>query len=280
MLVYAISNHKGGVGKTTSAINLGAAFAQAGRRVLLLDLDPQGCLTASVGGQADGPSMCDALNDPSHAVQAIIPCSGGMHLIPAKATLAVTLHEIARSTSAAFRLTLALQTVERQFDIALIDCPSALGSATTNALTAADVALVPMQCDFLSLRGLADLQAIAAAIQETTNPDLRLRVAATLFDKRTSHSSDILREAREALPGLVFQTLIPRSIRLAEAPATGHTILDYAPRSLGAEAYRALAQEIMQEENTYGTTRRYSGSNTETALLLQTGGSACTSAAT
>lgn len=277
MLVYAITNHKGGVGKTTSAANLGAAFSEAGRRVLLIDLDPQASLTAAVGVEAVSLSMSEVLLRPEESEKAVVPCTGGMHIIPAKATLSVVLHEIAGAHQSAFRVAAALQKLSGRFDTVLVDCPATLGAAITNALTAADVALVPMQCNFLSLRGLADMHAIASAIQETTNPDLRLRVAGTLYDKRTTHAFDVLHESRKALPGLVYQTLIPRSVRLAEAPATGQTILEYAPRSQGADAYRALAREMMQEENTHGTTRRYPGSNAQSALLLTTGGSAGTS---
>jgi chromosome partitioning protein len=123
-----------------------------------------------------------------------------------------------------------------------------------------------LQCEFLSLRGLADVQEITATIQESTNPHIRLRVVATMFDRRTIHAQDVLREARTALPGLVFETVIPRTIRLAEAPAMGQTILEFAPDSNGAFAYRTLASEIIQEDSSYASPRRYSGSHAEPAF--------------
>jgi len=265
MLVYAITSQKGGVGKTTTTVNLGAALRQAGKRVLLLDMDPQGSLTAAVGRKAGGISIGDVLRDPDSILNSIYPCAGGMHVITATATLANVFLELAELENPAFRLSRALGMVRECYDYALIDCPPSLGHATTNALTAANVALVPLQCEFLSLRGLADVQEIAAAIQETTNPNLRMRVVATMFDKRTIHAQDVLREARTALPGLVYETVIPRTVRLAEAPATGQTILEYAPESNGAYAYCALAQEIQQEDSEYGTTRGHSSGYAEPA---------------
>jgi chromosome partitioning protein len=265
MLVYAITSQKGGVGKTTTTVNLGAALAQEGKRVLLIDLDPQGSLTAAVGRATGAVTIGDVLESPEKILSAIYPCAGNMHVVTATATLASVFLDLETMDNPAFRLSKALSMVAPSYDYALIDCPPSLGHATTNALTAAAVALVPLQCEFLSLRGLADVQEIAAAIQETTNPDLRMRVVGTMFDKRTIHANDVLREARTALPGLVYESVIPRTVRLAEAPATGQTILEYAPESNGAFAYRALAQEILQEDSGYGTTSRHQSGNAEPA---------------
>lgn len=257
MLTYAISSQKGGVGKTTTTVNLGAAFAQEGRRVLLLDMDPQGSLTAAVGADAGVISMGEVLQKPENMMHAISPCAGGMRVVAASPTLASVFQELSEMSNPAFRLAMALQTVQDCYDYTLIDCPPSLGHATTNALAAANVVLVPLQCEFLSLRGLRDMEDIAAVIRETTNPTLQLRVLGTMFDKRTLHANEVLQEAHTTLPGLVYQTVIPRTVRLAEAPANGKTIFEYAPESNGAYAYCMLAQEILQEEKRHGAQERY-----------------------
>ncbi len=267
MLTYAITSQKGGVGKTTTTVNLGAGLAREGKRVLLLDLDPQGSLTAAVGRKVGSITIGDVLLNPDRMLNAIYPCAGEMHVVTATATLASVLLQLNEASDPAFRMRRALSMVGECYDYALIDCPPSLGHATSNALTAARVALVPLQCEFLSLRGLADVQEIAATIQESTNPDLRLRVVATMFDKRTVHARDVLEEARNALPGLVYETVIPRTVRLAECPAAGMTILEYAPDSNGTFAYCALAQEILAEDNGYGTTERHSSGHAEPACF-------------
>lgn len=267
MFVYAISSQKGGVGKTTSTVNLGAALAEQGLRVLIIDLDPQGSLTAAVGRKPGSATIEDVLRAPEALLGAIYPCAGNMHVVTATATLANTFLELEQNQDTPYRLSQALERVKDCYDYCLIDCPPSLGHATTNALTAADVALVPLQCEFLSLRGLADVQEIASAIQETTNPGLRMRVVGTMFDKRTIHANDVLREARVALPGLVYETVIPRTVRLAEAPATGQTVLEYAGDSNGAFAYRMLAKEVIEEDREYGATRRHPSGDAEPAFV-------------
>lgn len=256
MDIYAITSQKGGVGKTTTTVNLGAALAHEGRRVLLLDMDPQGSLTTAVGSKAEGLSMEDVLRQPESLREAISPCAGKMQVVPAAPTLVSVFQELYAMPQPAFRLASALQTVQDRFDYTLIDCPPSLGHATTNALTASRVALVPLQCEFLSLRGLRDVEDIVAMIRETTNPALQLRVLGTMFDQRTLHAKEVLEEAHTSLPGLVFETVIPRTVRLAEAPALGQTILEYAPESTGAYAYSRLAQEISQEEAKHGASGR------------------------
>jgi chromosome partitioning protein len=265
MFVYAITSHKGGVGKTTTTVSLGAALAQEGKRVLLLDMDPKGGLTAAVGQTPPPVSMGEVLREPSRLAEAILPCAGRMDCIAATAMLAVVFVELALREGSAFRLHQALQDVRDRYDYVLIDCAASLGCALNNALTSAQVALVPLQCDYLSLRGLADIQEVVSTIHETTNPALRLRVVGTMFDKRVAHAHDVLDAARCALPGQVYQTIIPRTVRLAEAPATGQTILEYAPNSLGAHSYRLLGQEVLQEVETDETTRRYSDRDAEPA---------------
>jgi chromosome partitioning protein len=258
MFTYAISSQKGGVGKTTTTVNLGAALAQQGRRVLLLDMDPQGSLTAAVGANPGDVTMGDVLQHPENLINAISPCTGGMRAVTATPTLASVFQELTEMSTPAMRLTMALRTVEDCYDFALIDCPPTLGFATTNALAAAQVVLVPLQCEFLSLRGLHDMEDIAAVIRETINPSLRLRVLGTMFDKRTIHANQVLQEAHVAMPGLVYQTVIPRTVRLAEAPAHGQTIFEYSPESNGAYAYCMLAEEILQEERKNGAQGQHS----------------------
>lgn len=267
MRIIAITSQKGGVGKTTTAINLGAALKRQGKRVLLLDLDPQGSLTLAMGRAAGSPSMAETLLDTSAIFQAIQVCDNGLHLVGSVPTLAVVLMQLAEQENPAGRLQQTLRQVEDRYDYALIDCPSSLGHAITNALTAAHVAIVPLQCEFLALGGMVDMQEVIEVIRETTNPGLQTRILGTMFTRRNLHAQDVLNEARAALPGLVYDTAIPRTVRLAEAPATGQTIFDYAPRTTGAEAYSQLAQELLQEETRHEQTRRYSSGYAESAML-------------
>jgi chromosome partitioning protein len=261
MFVYAITNHKGGVGKTTAAATLGAAFSRSGKRVLLVDMDPQASLTAAVGAHPSDRTLEDVLINPALAELAISPCTGGMQIISARASLANTLALIPNIPKNALRLKRSLELLDGQFDTVLLDCPSALGAAMTNALTAAQVAIVPIQGDYLSLRGLADMQSICAAIQRTTNPQLQMRAFAGIYDCRTLHGIDVLAETRESLGSRMLETLVPRTVRLAEAPATGTTVIEYSPRSRGAQAYCCLANELLELEVNYGKTRRHSGSD-------------------
>jgi len=270
MWVYAIVSQKGGVGKTTTTVNLGAALAEMGHRVLLIDLDPQGSLTAAVGRQPGSIGIADVLLQPDKILSAIHPCAGGMRVVTATAQLANVMLELDQLPDPVHRLARAVALVADCHDYCLIDCPPSLSHATTNALTAAHVALVPLQCEFLSLRGLSDVQEIALTVRDTTNPHLRMRVVATMYDRRTIHAQDVLREARAALPGLVCESIIPRTVRLAEAPAVGQTILEYAPDSNGAFSYRALAQELLAEDGAHEKTGRHPGSDAEPALLRAT----------
>jgi chromosome partitioning protein len=218
-----------------------------------------------VGAKPDGRTFEDVLINPSAVDQAIMPCCGGMSIVPARASLAVSLALIPNIPKNAFRLKGSLSRLEGQFDTVMLDCPSAIGSAMTNALTAADLAIIPIQCDYLSLRGLADMQSICAAIRQTTNPSLQMRAFAGIYDRRTMHGVDVLAETRAALGQRMLEVLVPRTVRISEAPATGTTILEYAPKSRGALAYCSLANELLKLEVNDGKTRRHSGGDTSAA---------------
>ena len=276
MFVYAVTNHKGGVGKTTAAATLGAAFVLLGRRVLLVDLDPKASLTAAVSARFDGETAEDLFDTPSRAERTIVPCASGMEIIPARASLAIKLRALSYVPDAKARLKIALESLKSRFDTVLIDCNSNLDGGLANALTAAHIALVPFQCDYLSLRGLIDTQAICSAIMQDSNPGLVVRAFANMHDRRTTYASDSLAEARAALGAQLLDVIVPRSVRLAEAPAMGTSVLASSPRCLGAEAYRRLANELIEGETHYGTTGRHPIGNTHASQRWADGGNALT----
>ena len=276
MFVYAVTNHKGGVGKTTATATLGAAFVLLGRRVLLVDLDPKASLTAAVSARFDGASVEDIFDTPSRAECAIVPCAAGMMIIQARASLAIKLRTMSYVPDAKARLKTALESVKSRFDTVLIDCNSNLDGSLANALTAANIALVPFQCDYLSIRGLTDTQAICDAIKQDSNPGLTLRAFANMHDRRTTYASDALAEARACLGTQLLDAVIPRSVRLAEAPAVGTTVIEYSPRSSGAEAYCRLARELIEGETHYGTTGRHPICDTHASHSREDGSGALT----
>lgn len=267
MLVYAVASQKGGVGKTTTTASLGAALAREGRRVLLVDMDPQASLTTALGQSASRAGTEDVLTGITDIAGARVKCACGVDLVPATARLAVTLVQLAQGEVAPLRLKLALRRVRDEYDFVFIDCPPTLSHAITNALTAADFVLVPLQCEYLALRALFDMQDIIKVVRESTNPSLRMRVIATMLDRRSNHGYDVLCEARAALPGLVYDTPIPRTIRLAEAPAVGDTVFEFAPESTGAEAFIRLGKEILEEAISHEQTRFDSSRDAEPALF-------------
>lgn len=276
MFVYAVTNHKGGVGKTTAAATLGAAFVLLGRRVLLVDLDPKASLTAAVSAGFDGATVEDLFDTPSRAERTIVPCASGMEIIPARASLAIKLRALSFVPDAKARLKTALESLKPRFDTVLIDCNSNLDGGLVNALTAADIALVPFQCDYLSLRGLIDTEAICGAIVQDSNPALIVRAFASMHDRRTTYASDSLAEARAALGAQLLDAMIPRSVRLAEAPAMGISVLESSPRCSGAEAYRRLANELIEGETHYGTTGRHPICDTHASHSREDGSGALT----
>jgi len=247
---YALANQKGGVGKTTTAINLGAYLAQAGKRILLVDIDPQANATSSLGidkNQIRGGTYEAILGITSPSQFILHNPNLKIWVLPASPALAGAEVELVERPSRENRLNDALKTLADQFDYILIDCPPSLGLLTLNGLVAArDGVIIPVQCEYLALEGLGQLTHTLDRIRLGIFPNLYIRgVVLTMFDPRTNLSSDVVTEVQKFFPKRVFSAVIPRSVRLAEAPSYGVPISIYDPRSAGANAYKALAQEII-----------------------------------
>jgi chromosome partitioning protein len=247
--VVAVANQKGGVGKTTTVVNLGAYLA-LGVRVLVVDLDPQANATSSLGldpGKLTGSTYEGLLGEA--ALSDVIVSSGRdqLDLAPASRALAGAQIELVEMADREHRLRLALAEVRERYDVVLIDCPPSLGILTLNALVAADLLLAPVQCEYLALEGLAQLMVTIELVHATLNPRLELLgMLMTLFDPRTRLSSQVVDEVRRHFPQRTFETVIPRSVRLSEAPSFGKPVLEYEPTSRGAVAYADLAQELIR----------------------------------
>ncbi len=242
----AIANQKGGVGKTTTAINLGAALAMRGVRTLIIDLDPQGNASTGLG------IANEARESTSHDLLAgmeVEPLETGIEhlsIVPATADLSSIDVELADDARRAVRLREALGRVSRETDVVLIDCPPSLNLLTVNAMVAANSVLVPLQCEFFALEGLSQLLLTVREIRRTISPRLRIEgVVLTMYDKRNNLSRQVERDAREYLEDLVFRTVIPRNVRVSEAPSFARPVVLYDPRSAGAKAYFDLAQEFL-----------------------------------
>lgn len=247
--IVAVVNQKGGVGKTTTAINLGAAMAERGRQVLLIDLDPQANATSGVGVDPSSPhlSVYHLLNGEATLDEVARPTSmPGLFLVPSELGLAGAEVELAGQPDRELRLRRALGELHGGFGDVLIDCPPSLGLLTLNALAAAGRMLIPLQAEYFALEGLANLLQTHQRVRAGLNPDLELGgILLTLFDGRTTLAWDVLEEVRRVYPELVFRTLIPRNIRLGEAPSHGLPVLLYDPGCRGSIAYRQLAQEVL-----------------------------------
>ena len=247
--VIACANQKGGVGKTTTVINLATYLALEGRRILVVDLDPQGNATSGLGfdraaAQASiYPSLVDGLSPRGLVKPTQID---GLWLIPSGRDLAGAEVELVELPQRERKLQQALAELRDAFDFILLDCPPAVGLLTVNALTAADAVLVPIQCEYYALEGLSQLLSTIDLVRDNLNPRLQLAgVLLTMFDARTTLSADVAAEVRRHLGQTVFDTVVPRSVRLAEAPSYGRPIARYSPESRGAQAYRALATEVL-----------------------------------
>jgi len=245
--VYAIANQKGGVGKTTTAVNVAACIAEAGYATLLVDIDPQANATVGLGlSKEREPSVYDVLTGDATAAEAIAKTGiGNLSILPSHPDLAGANVELPREAGSEQRLREALAPVRDRYAYVLLDCPPSLGPLTVNALVAADRVIVPVQTEYYALEGLAGLLDTLGLIQRELNP--RLAVAGmllTMHDGRTRLGRDVEREVREHFPELVFDTVIPRNVRIGEAPSFGRPVIHHDPHSSGAEAYFELAKEV------------------------------------
>lgn len=254
--IFAITNQKGGVGKTTTAVNLAAALAGLGWQVLLVDIDPQANATASFGLQRPDPdrTVYGLLLNPSLPAP-IVEAAALIDLVPSSPDLAGAELELVQAPDRELRLKRGLGAIGGGYDVTLIDCPPSLGLLTLNALVAAEGAVVPIQCEYLALEGLSQVSRTLSLVRHQVNPSLRLAgVLMTMYDRRTNLASDVVADVQEHFPREIFQTFIPRSVRLSEAPSHGLTIFAYDAKrspgssSLGAQAYQALALEFAARE--------------------------------
>ena len=247
--IIAIVNQKGGVGKTTTAVNLTAALTEAGKRVLLCDFDPQANGTSGLGVDKRRlqRSVYDVVINDVPVQQAIVHTDYG-DVLPSTADLAGAGVELITMENPNYRLRDALQRVQHQYDYIFIDCPPSLELLTVNALAAADGILVPVQCEYYALEGLTDLMTTLRMVKKRINPTLEIfGVVLTMFDGRTNFSTQVAQEVRRHFPGKVYATVVPRNVRLAEAPSHGRPVSAYDKTSRGALAYKAMAQEIMEK---------------------------------
>lgn len=246
--IIAVANQKGGVGKTTTSVNLSAAFAEMGKKVLLIDCDPQGNATSGLGIEKDGLelSIYDALINDTPMEEIIIQTQFGLDVVPSVMDLAGAEVELVHLEDKQYRLKKAVELVKEKYDYILIDCPPSLGHVTLNALTAADSVLLPLQCEFYALEGLSQLLSTVQLVQEQLNEKLRIEgLVLTMYDSRTNLAEQVVEEVKTHFPDMVYATKIPRNVRLSEAPSFGKPIFAYASSSKGAQAYMSLAEEVV-----------------------------------
>jgi chromosome partitioning protein len=248
--IIAIANQKGGVGKTTTAINLGASLAVAEQRTLVIDIDPQGNASSGLGVErrADLPSIYDVLVDRAPMDEVLLKEVNFplLDLVPSNRDLVGAEVELVQTSDRETRLKSAVAAVRDDYDFILVDCPPSLGLLTLNTLTAADSVLIPIQCEFYALEGLTQLLNTVRLVQRGLNSDLAIEgVLLTMYDKRLNLSKQVAREAREYFGDRVYETVIPRNVRLAEAPSFGRPIVVYDALSQGAQSYLKLAREVI-----------------------------------
>lgn len=250
--IIAIANQKGGVAKTTTAVNLSACLALRGKRVLLVDIDPQGNATSGLGVDKNSLESCvyDVLLEGVPAEEIIISTEvAGLYLLPATLQLAGAEIELVSLEARERRLAQALAPLRNKYEYIFIDCPPSLGLLTVNALAAADSVLIPIQCEYYALEGLGQLLNTLELVRKNLNPSLEIEgVLLTMFDARTNLGIQVVDEVKNFFRGKVYATIIPRNVRLSEAPSHGKPVVLYDPRSRGAEAYQELAKEVMGED--------------------------------
>ncbi|MFO7247296.1 MAG: AAA family ATPase [Bacillota bacterium] len=248
--IIAVANQKGGVGKTTTSVNLGACLSTLGKKVLLVDIDPQGNTTSGIGINKADVQYCiyDVLINDINPLDAILPTNlKGLDIIPATIQLAGAEIELVPVISREVRLRKALGVVQDRYDYILIDCPPSLGILTVNSLTAADSVIIPIQCEYYALEGLSQLLNTIRLVQKHLNPDLRIEgVLLTMLDARTNLGLQVIEEVKKYFKDKVYRTIIPRNVRLSEAPSHGQPIITYDPKSRGAEVYMELAKEVIE----------------------------------
>lgn len=247
--IIAVANQKGGVGKTTTTVNLGASLAYEGKKVLLIDMDAQGNATSGLGvrkGEVD-KDIYDVLINEEPLEDVILPSSrDNLSMVPATIQLAGAEVELTSLMARETRLKSAVETVKDRYDYILIDCPPSLGHLTINAFTASDSVLIPVQCEYYALEGLSQLLNTVRLVQKHFNKELKVEgVLLTMLDARTNLGFEVVNEVKKYFREKVYQTIIPRNIRLSEAPSYGLSIIDYDLKSKGAEVYQALAKEVL-----------------------------------